>query len=107
MTDEIIIDGVDVSGCKHYKNQNCLADYLLTNKEFSEAKCIASPNCYYKQLARKTEECEKLKYWLNKIRDEELSSLDIEFDEYETSSRLVNYSNIITYVEIALGEIDE
>lgn len=62
MTDkQIIIDGVDVSGCFHYKTQSCVADYLLTDLDFSNAKCACSPNCYFKQLARKTAECEELK----------------------------------------------
>ena len=53
MTDkQIIIDGVDVSGCKHYKNLTCIADYCLTDMPFGEAKCELSPNCYYKQLQR-------------------------------------------------------
>lgn len=60
MTDkEIIIDGVDVSGCFHYKNQSCIADYLLTDLDFSNAKCAYSPNCHFKQLQRKTQECEQ------------------------------------------------
>lgn len=62
MTDkEIIIDGVDVSGCFHYKNQSCIADYLLTDQDFSNAKCAYSPNCHFKQLQRKTQENEELK----------------------------------------------
>ena len=53
MTDkQIIIDGVDVSGCKHYKNRTCIADYCLTDMPFGEAKCELNPNCYYKQLQR-------------------------------------------------------
>lgn len=45
-----IIDGIDVSGCKHFKIGTCLADYLLTDMNFSEAKCELCKNCYYKQL---------------------------------------------------------
>ena len=74
MTDkEIIIDGVDVSGCCYAilpKNQ-CPAKIMPYAKETS---CIAckehntklnfcknNPNCYFKQLQRKTAECEELK----------------------------------------------
>lgn len=61
MTDkQIIIDGIDVSGCKHYKNRTCIADYCLTDMPFGEAKCELNPNCYYKQLKRKEQECNKL-----------------------------------------------
>ena len=58
-------------------------------------------------LDRKEQECEELKKYLNQIRDEELSHLDIEWDEYETSARQEDYSNILTLVERALGEIDD
>lgn len=56
----IYVDGVDVSKCKHFKNRTCIADYLLTDMDFSEAKCELCKDCYYKQLARKTQECNKL-----------------------------------------------
>lgn len=62
MTDkQIIIDGVDVSGCKHYKNRTCIVDYCLTDMPFDEAKCGLNPNCNYKQLKAKEQECEDLK----------------------------------------------
>lgn len=61
MTDkQIIINDVDVSGCKHFKIGTCLADYCLTDMPFSEAKCELNPNCYYKQLKRKEQECKVL-----------------------------------------------
>lgn len=52
-------------------------------------------------------ENKKLKSYLNKIREEELNSLDIEWDEYETECRTTDYSNIVILVEEALGEQDE
>ena len=71
MTDkeQIIIDGVNVSTCGQ------LEKYFLPNndKEFKgcalselyygefEYSCKAHPNCYFKQLARKTQECKELK----------------------------------------------
>ena len=62
---QIIIDGVDVSGCKHlYKEIDCLAHI-----DFSECCEGYNPSygycpntdCYYKQLARKEQENKKLK----------------------------------------------
>ena len=71
MTDkQIITDGVDVSECKHFKNATCIADYLLTDMNFSEAKCELCKNCYYKQLKRKEQECEKLKKYLHQNFEE-------------------------------------
>lgn len=58
MTDkeEIIIDGVNVSGCAYfdYENEGTKECYAYSNE------CEAN-NCYFKQLARKTQECEELK----------------------------------------------
>ena len=64
-----IIGGVDVSECKHFKNATCIADYLLTDMNFSQAKCELCKNCHYKQLARKTAECEKYKQALDEIEE--------------------------------------
>lgn len=52
MTDKepIIIDGVDVSKCKYLPYCND-----------KQGNCAFEPNCYFKQLARKTQECEELK----------------------------------------------
>ena len=61
MTDkQMIIDDVDVSKCNYFNNtdksycEECCS-------EFGCAICNDRPNCYYKQLARKEEECEELK----------------------------------------------
>lgn len=55
MTDkEIIIDDVDVSGCKHYNPEQ----YFECN--IGCCHCEENPNCYYKQLKRKEQECEEL-----------------------------------------------
>ena len=67
MTDkQIIIDGVDVSGC------NCLG-VKLTKKHMcicdSIDFCNEEPNCYYKQLKRKEQECNKLKQTLAEIKE--------------------------------------
>lgn len=61
MTDkEIIIDGVDVSGCKNFSCGKCEEENKIpkTINHFT-ADCRMYPNCYFKQLARKTQECEK------------------------------------------------
>lgn len=99
--EQIIINSVDVSECVHYEDLSCTAfrdscGYPLDCKDFFF--------CNYKQLARKTQECERMKYYLSKIRQDELSRLDVEWDEYITECTSTDYSNIITYVEYALGE---
>lgn len=51
MTDkQIIIDGIDVSGCEHY-DEVCLGNHHYK-------WCKDNDNCYYKQLKRKEQECE-------------------------------------------------
>lgn len=66
MTDkeQIIINGVDVSKCKYLNTfSDCdgyhyycdLADYVVNEY------CEYYKDCYFKQLARKAQECEKLK----------------------------------------------
>lgn len=81
MTDkQIIIDGVDVSECEYYQYKksedyemrypnsgDChigICAYLFNCKgliDNLEKHCIDNPNCYYKQLKRKEQECESLK----------------------------------------------
>ena len=66
---EIYIDGVDVSGCEHFSGtyaKECKAVYANSGyKELHDLKCNKSPNCYYKQLKAKEQECEELKEALN------------------------------------------
>ena len=66
MTDkQIIIDGVDVSGCENFSGtyaKECKAVYANSGyKELHDLKCNKSPNCYYKQLKRKEQECEEFR----------------------------------------------
>ena len=55
---QIIIDGVDVSGCTHYRNYN---DEFHCDLLSEPLVCVDNPNCYYKQLKAKEQECEELK----------------------------------------------
>jgi len=57
MTEEIIINGVDVSGCLHYKDKQCIITHFINGNRSFEDKCELAPICYYKQLQRKTKEC--------------------------------------------------
>lgn len=124
MTDkQIIVDGCNVSNfclvCYYDNKTNELVRIEQYNDNdssmYSDIESykygynteITKPEEIIKQLKRKEQECERLKEYLNQIRDEELSHLDIEWDEYETSARQEDYSNIITLVERALGEIND
>ena len=71
MTDkQIIIDGVDVSKCGHYHYGKCEIDYDEWNNEIIRYnECQNNPNCYYKQLKREKQECERLKQTLAEIKE--------------------------------------
>lgn len=72
---QIIIDGVDVSGCSGFSNnpedvktgQTCwyYTEYVHDNEWGT--RCPEHPNCEYKQLQRKTAECEELKKKFSKF----------------------------------------
>ena len=78
---EIIIDGVDVSGCNcfiekmdfpnnlegGYYNQNNLCKCGVQGVESYPFFCKDNPNCNYKQLKRKEQECEELRRSITKI----------------------------------------
>ena len=58
---EIYINGVDVSGCCCYENDRCLwAKRYYENNIVPDCKKVK--DCYYKQLKRKEQECERLKH---------------------------------------------
>lgn len=66
----IIIDEVDVSKCQEVANyENVLIVCHVTGK-----KCELNNNCLFKQLTRKTQECEELKSvldsWMSKCERE-------------------------------------
>ena len=69
MTDkeQIIIDGINVKKCKHFCLEPQIPDMALAGfskicgEEYIAKECEDNPDCYFKQLARKTRECEELK----------------------------------------------
>lgn len=54
--EQTIIDGVDVAGCKYFNRFR----NICHNKNLC-CDCEKNQGCYFKQLARKTTECEELK----------------------------------------------
>lgn len=53
--EQIMIDGVNVNRCIEFNKRDKVSCYHILYD-----KCNESPNCYFKQLARKTQECELL-----------------------------------------------
>ena len=71
---QIIIDGVDVSVCKLYNEDNGVVapDGTAERTELcylTNDYCENNPNCYYKQLKRKEQECEELKHEVELMMD--------------------------------------
>ena len=124
---EIYIDGVDVSGCEHRcdTHKTLLADgHIMEFKNYCQITndgCYAI-DCYYKQLKRKEQECERLKgkliKWLGKegitqsekeFYEEQLDQLkanllDQEAETLKAGGIIHKLSNCLTEIkEIAKG----
>lgn len=82
MTDkeQIIIDGCNVSGCENYRPKDRFTCYPYI------CNCHQKPDCHYKQLTRKTQECERLKIYIesNEQQVKEVETLVMDND------RLIN-----------------
>ena len=66
---QIRIHDVDVSGCSWYTQGATgmiCADWHISND------CSKNPNCYYKQLKRKEQECEELKKIIDEAKNSKL-----------------------------------
>lgn len=66
MDKQIIIDGVDISKCEYRDWRNfCCCDNSKENegeeRVTGRGGCKYNPNCHYKQLKRKEQECEEFK----------------------------------------------
>lgn len=75
MNKQIITDGIDVSGCKciiedyqrannfegRYEHIKNVCELGERGAEYYNLFCKDNPNCYYKQLKRKEQECEEWK----------------------------------------------
>ena len=88
MTDkQIIIDGVDVSGCSYYQYNMCTA----TKDDYGDCSLCCQDydmnDCYYKQLKRKEQECEELRRYHNKCCEENTEKLKQLLEKYNQLSR--------------------
>lgn len=64
---QMIIDGMDVSKCGHFYIRP--EDRAVCCTDHVDCHCAANPNCYFKQLSRKTQECKKLNEDLDAARE--------------------------------------
>jgi hypothetical protein len=94
MTDkQIIIDGVDVTGCEYCSRY---ADTTIYHCDWI-GECKEHPNCYYKQLKRKEQECEELKnFHINLVGVKECEIRE-----------LVKYKQALTEIKEIAEKIDD
>lgn len=107
MTEEIIIDGVDVAGCEYAltPKKQCPVKPMYYAKETS---CIAckehntklnfcknNPNCYYKQLKRLKQENEELKALNEKICEDCSEQIKYYWKVFEEIRALCIHSRFI------------
>lgn len=94
---EIIIDGVDVSGCRYYHYKGCPARGTKCDFESSE--------CYYKQLKRLQAENEELKERLEQAEEDiksecltckNLISLEQENEELKKENSKIVWDEVCT-----------
>lgn len=98
MNKKIIIDGVNVAGCKYLYSRwsnslpldNCsLWEETNPDEDNPIYKCKNHPSCYFKQLKRKEQECEELK----RTRD------DIFLDAIEQRHQVKRYKQALEKIE--------
>lgn len=84
--EQVIIDGVDVSKCKHFGDGECGCEYYLRyGYEITMYdRCEECPDCYFKQLARKTKQYEYLKEDYEKLEQRHNEA----FQEFERLKQL-------------------
>ncbi len=104
MTEEIIIDGVDVAGCEYYYRCDC-----KINDDTDINLCKWHNDCYYKQLKRLQEKYDTL---TNKFFNSETDKTRLEQENKELRREIVelrkdcNHCNFYKY-RSALEEIKE
>lgn len=97
--EQIIIDGVNVYGCVQFiqEEEDCCN---------LGGSCKGWPNCYYKQLARTTQECEQ--------KDKEINELHLIIDRlleasgYDKNiSSAEDFEDVYADIDYKLGLLDE
>lgn len=104
MTDKQIIDGVDVSGCGELCGTKC--HMLMASINTSKANaCEERPNCSYKQLKRKEQECAKWKHQAelgSETTDrltKQLEEKECEYDKLKLQVTSLGYASEIATLE--------
>ena len=99
--EQIIIDGVDVSECAIYRSSHtrtlCCSGIYCKEQQFY--------NCYFKQLARKTQECEELKEEYTELKLENKELYRILADLKEVRKLKDSYRKALEEIEKVINNI--
>ena len=77
--EEVYVDGIDISECEYACN-TAFGKNGCKHPMMKNIYCSKNPNCYFKQLARKTREFEQKEKELKELkRQYKLSCLDCEY----------------------------
>ena len=102
MTDkQIIIDDVDISGCEY-----CLkmTKYRCTiQRDVYKCLCEENPNCHYKQLKRKEQECKNLE---EEIRGCRIGIKNISIENTEIFKISEKYKQALDKIEKLIPKFD-
>lgn len=101
---QIIIDGVDVSGCRNFDIESYKLGVYDCDLNELHGYCRCNNNCYFKQLARKTQECEELKEQLMETKTFDLFA-DKLIEKFNTDSAIASIFKNNTRYRKALEEI--
>ncbi len=110
MTKEIIIDGINVSGCVSFDKLNglniCCYDDTREDKIPFANFCVENKDCYFKQLKRAEHKLEKIKANCNETLSEcscKNPIIDIDCRECTSGGRVEKAKEILQIIE---GEED-
>ncbi len=91
---EIIINDINVTGCEHRYAKECMTVWASGGSHaLHKVLCYNSPNCYFKQLKRKEQECEEMNLANEKLVDEKyklnllINRYQLALDEIEKLSK--------------------
>lgn len=85
---QIIIDSIDVNECELLTTTgHCKVQMSIMGTDANKCKCF--PNCYYKQLKRKEQECKKLEQTLIEIKEIANYSFNCSTSKYMAKLELI------------------
>ena len=94
-----VINGINVLKCKfHSVNTFNGKDTCELHRcgTYDSLRCEENPDCYYKQLARKTQECDRYRRALEKIEfevTEEMKETEADTNAYGCFMEIINIIN--------------